>query len=33
MLRALLSPSSGAHDCNVDYRIGGFVLGLLYVGS
>jgi hypothetical protein len=29
MCRALLCPSSGAHDYNVDYRIGRFVLGLL----
>jgi hypothetical protein len=26
MFRALLCPSSGAHDYNVDYRIGRFVL-------
>jgi len=32
MFRALLCPSSGARDCNVDYHIGRFVLGLLYVG-
>ena len=29
MFRALLFPSSGARDCNVDYHIGRFVLGLL----
>ena len=29
MFRALLCPSSGARDCNVDYDIGRFVLGLL----
>jgi len=28
MFRALLCPSSGAHDYNVDYHIGRFVLGL-----
>jgi len=33
MFRALLCPSSGACDYNVDYHIGRFVLGLLYVGS
>ena len=33
MFRALLCPSSGACDCNVDYHIGRFVLGLQYVGS
>jgi len=27
MFRALLCQSSGAHDCNVDYHIGRFVLG------
>ena len=32
MFRALLCPSSGARDYNVDYHIGRFVLGLLYVG-
>jgi hypothetical protein len=31
MFRALLCPSSGAHDYNVDYHIGRFVLGLLLV--
>ena len=29
MFRALLCPSSGALDYNVDYHIGRFVLGLL----
>jgi len=29
MCRALLCPSSGAHDCNVHYHIGRFVLGFL----
>jgi len=29
MFRALLRPSSGARDYNVDYHIGRFVLGLL----
>ena len=33
MFRALLCPSSGARDYNVDYHIGRFVLGLLYVGG
>ena len=33
MFRPLLCPSSGPHDYNVDYRIGSFVLGLLYVGE
>ena len=33
MFRALLCSSSGARDCVVDYRIGRFVLGLLYVGG
>jgi len=33
MFRALLCPSSGACDYDVDYRIGLFVLGLLYVGG
>jgi len=32
MFRALLCPSSGARDYVVDYHIGRFVLGLLYVG-
>ena len=33
IIRALLCPSSGARDYNVDYHIGRFVLGLLYVGG
>jgi len=33
MFRALLCPSSGARECDVDYHIGRFVLGLLYVGG
>jgi len=33
MFRALLCPSSGANDYDVDYHIGGIVLGLLYVGG
>jgi len=33
MFRALLSPSSGARDNYVDYHIGRFVLGLLYIGG
>ena len=33
MFRALLYPSSGARDYEVDYHIGLFVLGLLNVGS
>ena len=33
MFRALLCPSSGARDYDVDYYIGRFVLGLLYVGG
>jgi len=33
MFQPLLSPSSGAHDYDVDYHIGLFVLGLLYVGG
>jgi len=33
MFRALLCPSSGARDCDVDYHIGRFLLGLLYVGG
>ena len=32
MFRALLCPSSGARDYDVDYHIGRFVVGLLYVG-
>ena len=31
MYRALLCPSSGARDYDVDYCTGRFVLGLLYV--
>jgi len=33
MLRALLCPSPGARDYVVDYHIGRFALGLLYVGG
>jgi len=33
MFPALLCPSSGARDYDVDYHIGRFVLGLLYVGG
>jgi len=33
MFRALLGPSSGALDYDVDYHIGCIVLGLLYVGG
>jgi len=33
MFRALLCPSSGARDYNVDYHIGHVVLGLLSVGG
>ena len=33
MFRALLCPSSGARDYDVDYHIGLVVLGLLLVGS
>jgi len=33
MFRALLCPSRGARDCDVDYHIGRIALGLLYVGS
>jgi len=33
MFRALPCPSSGARDYDVDYHIGRFVLGLLYVGG
>ena len=29
MFRALLCPSSGAHDYNFDYHIGRFILSLL----
>ena len=32
MFRALLCPSSGDHDYNVDYHIGRLVLRLLYDG-
>jgi len=32
MVRALLRPSSGAHDYNVDYHTVRLVLGLLWVG-
>jgi len=32
MFRALLCPSSGARDYDVDYRISLIVLGLLYIG-
>jgi len=33
MFQALLCPSSGAGDYDVDYHIGRFFLGLLYVGG
>ena len=33
MFRALLCPSSGARDYDVDYHIGRIVLGLLYIGG
>jgi len=33
MFRALLCPSSGAHDYSADYHMGRPVLGLLVVGS
>ena len=33
MFRALLSPSSGARDYDVNYHIGRFILDLLYVGG
>jgi len=33
MFRALLCPSSGSRDYDVDYHIGRIVLGLLYVGG
>jgi len=33
MFRALLCPSSGARNYDVDYHIGRFGLGLLYVGG
>ena len=28
-----MCPSSGAHDYDVDYRIGCIILGLLYIGG
>jgi len=31
MFRALLCPSSGARDYDVDYHIGRLVLGLLWI--
>jgi len=33
MFRALLCPSSGAHDYSADYHVGRPVLGLLLAGS
>jgi len=33
MFQALLCPPPGARDHDVDYHIGRFVLGLLYVGG
>ena len=33
MFRAILCPSSGAHDYGADYHMGRPVLGLLLVGS
>jgi len=33
MFRALLCPSSGARDYDVDYHIGRFILGLMYAGG
>ena len=33
MFRALLCPSSGAHDYSADYHMGRPVIGLLLVGS
>ena len=33
MFRALLCPSSGARDCDVDYHIGRFGIGLPYFGG
>jgi len=33
MFRALLCPSSGARDFDVDHHIGRLILGLLYVGG
>jgi len=33
MFQALICPSSGTRDYDVDYHIGRVVLGLLYVGG
>jgi len=33
MFQALLYPSSGARDYDVEYHIGRFVLGFMYVGG
>ena len=33
MFRALICPSSGARDYDVDYHVGLMVLGLLYFGG
>jgi hypothetical protein len=33
MFRALICPSSGVRDYDVEYYIGSLVLGLLYVGD
>jgi len=33
MFRASLCPPSGAREYDVDYHIGRFVLGVLYVGG
>ena len=33
MFRALLCPSSGTRDYDVDYHVGRFALGLLYVAG
>jgi len=33
MFRALLCPSLGARDYDVDYHMGSIVLGLLYVAG
>jgi len=33
MFRALLCTALGARDYDVDYHIGRFILGLLYVGG
>jgi len=33
MFRAFLCPSSGPRDYDVDYHIGRFIVGLLYVGG